>query len=137
MTPRDLLQEALQAVTSGRAGYGTPEVNHARTGALWGIYLGIPVSGKDVCILNILQKVSRHMADPCHDDNFVDIAGYAANAVVSQDVSEAAQEVIEALEVAREAGEERLAQEDADAQEDGLGEDHEPELADGQEEIDT
>lgn len=137
MTPRELLAEALAAVTSGRAGYGTPEVNHARTGALWSIYLGVPVTGKDVCMLNILQKVSRHMADPDHEDNFTDIAGYAANAVVSQDVSEESKYVIEALKVAEEVGQDRLDQEAADQEDDSCSEDFDRDLPEGVEEIDT
>lgn len=62
-----------------RADYGSPADNHARTALLWSAYLGVTVSATDVCMLNILQKVSRQR-HACKRDNLVDIAGYAANA---------------------------------------------------------
>lgn len=126
-TPREMLQEALSAVTSGRAGYGTPEVNHARTAMFWSIYLGFPVSSRQVCVMNNLQKVARQMADPLHDDSYTDMAGYAANAVVASDDTEAAKEVLASLWEEEERGIARLEQEEADDQEDGDGEDFEPE----------
>lgn len=104
MSPREVLQRAIDVVTSGRAGYGTPEINHARTAVLWATYLGADVSPYDVCMLNILQKVSRAIADPEEIDHLVDIAGYAANAAVSQDVSEANASVYQTLLNAEEVG---------------------------------
>jgi len=74
------VEKLLAAVGRERAAdYGTPEENHARTAALWSAYLGTPVSSHDVCMLNVLQKVSRakHKVTP---DSLLDVAGYAANA---------------------------------------------------------
>ncbi len=59
--------------------YGTPLENHTRTARLWSIYLGKEVTARDVCMLNILQKISRDQHAPKFD-NLVDIAGYAENA---------------------------------------------------------
>ena len=56
--------------------YGTPQDNHGRTAALWGAYLGHPITARQVCMLNILQKISRDTHAPKRD-NLVDIAGYA------------------------------------------------------------
>lgn len=56
--------------------YGTPQNNHGRTAALWGAYLGRPITARQVCMLNILQKISRDAHTPKRD-NLVDIAGYA------------------------------------------------------------
>lgn len=75
-----ILQDA-ETVTSGdrREQYGHPFDNHNRTAQLWSAYLGRPLTARDVCMMNILQKVSRD-AHAAVRDNLVDIAGYAANA---------------------------------------------------------
>lgn len=74
------LQTASKLVYKDRRNdYGTPEANHGRTAQLWSTYLGIEVTARDVCMLNILQKVSRDRFKPL-GDNLVDIAGYAENA---------------------------------------------------------
>jgi hypothetical protein len=62
-----------------RLDYGTPKANHERTAALWSAYLGHPIRAVDVCLMNILQKVSRGAHSLTHD-TLVDIAGYAENA---------------------------------------------------------
>lgn len=81
-----VLCNAYEAVYSARmADYGPPIENHERTAALWTIYLRatlrdkVSLSARDVCMLNILQKVSRDVHRPKRD-NLVDIAGYAENA---------------------------------------------------------
>lgn len=75
-----LLAQATELVSGDRQkAYGPPEENHARTAALWSDYLGTKLTAHDVCMLNILQKVSRQRHHQSHD-NLVDIAGYAANA---------------------------------------------------------
>lgn len=62
-----------------RQDYGTPAENHERTARLWSAYLGVPITARQVCLLNALQKVSRDAHAPKRD-NLVDIAGYAENA---------------------------------------------------------
>jgi hypothetical protein len=75
-----LLEKARDLVTGERNGsYGMPSENHGRTAALWSAYLGVEVKPKDVCVLNILQKLSRERHRPTRD-NLIDVAGYAANA---------------------------------------------------------
>ncbi|MEK9644558.1 MAG: DUF6378 domain-containing protein [Alphaproteobacteria bacterium] len=80
-----ILDEA-QALVCGarREAYGHPRVNHAATAAMMEAYLrrryGVAqFDARDVCIFNILQKVSRLAQTPAHRDSLVDIAGYAAN----------------------------------------------------------
>jgi len=76
----DVLNEARQIVFGDRHhDYGPPETNHKRTAALWSAYLGHPVTPRQVCLMNILQKCSRdiHHEKP---DNLVDIIGFATNA---------------------------------------------------------
>lgn len=75
-----ILDDASKAVVARGESYGTPADNHGRTAAMWSAYLGVKVTAFDVCMLNIMQKVSRARCDPGHRDNLVDVAGYAENA---------------------------------------------------------
>lgn len=85
-----ILAEAARIVDGPRReDYGLPHENHGRTAALWNAYLdtgyrdsGVhskPLTARDICMLNILQKISRDRHCPKRD-NLVDIAGYARNA---------------------------------------------------------
>lgn len=64
--------------------YGKPFDNHTATAALWSDWfsrktrVNIVFDAVDVCMFNILQKCSRE-ANKHHDDNMVDICGYAQN----------------------------------------------------------
>ena len=76
-----ILDEAAKAVDGPRRStYGHPRDNHGRTAALWSAFLGIKIDARQVCMLNILQKVSRDAHGVAHHDTLVDIAGYARNA---------------------------------------------------------
>jgi len=78
-TPETAIDEAKRVVHGDRRrSYGHPIDNHTRTAGLWSQFLGVQISAEEVCMLNILQKVSRHVHRP-HRDNLVDIMGYAAN----------------------------------------------------------
>lgn len=73
------LIEALRLVHENRrADYGAPKDNHGRTAELWTAYLGVAITPRQVCMLNILQKVSRDAHKPL-PDNLTDIAGYIEN----------------------------------------------------------
>lgn len=81
-----ILEEAERIVNGARRDhYGHPSENHGCTAELWGAYLTrktghrISVDAEDVCVLNILQKMSRH-AHARTRDNWVDTVGYARNA---------------------------------------------------------
>jgi len=75
-----ILSEAHEIVNGDRhQDYGKPEVNHARTAQMWSDYLGIVVTPRQVCMMNILQKISRDV-HRTKRDNLVDIAGWAENA---------------------------------------------------------
>lgn len=82
---RSILSEA-EALVSGdrRDAYGDPLANHQRTADLWAAYLGVPISPRQVCMLNALQKISRDAHAPKRD-NLVDLAGYAENAQLVED----------------------------------------------------
>ncbi len=83
-----VLEEAAEITSKDRRDfYGLPAENHGCTAELWTAYLRRRLAGSsdpdldavDVCMLNILQKVSR-LAHSRQRDGLVDIAGYAANA---------------------------------------------------------
>lgn len=84
-TPEGIIADASAAVHGDRQDdYGKPQANHKCTAALWSTYLhrcGIVanLTPRNVCMMNILQKVSRDANVPKRD-NLVDIAGYAENA---------------------------------------------------------
>lgn len=85
-----VLEEAQRIVLGARRDdYGTPLENHSRTAALWNAYIGSSIhvlTARDVCMLNILQKVSRDRHCPKRD-NLVDIAGFALNAAMCSETT--------------------------------------------------
>jgi hypothetical protein len=73
------IQEAARITSTDRQEtYGPPEVNHQRTAELWSAFLGVRITPKQVCWLNVLQKASREAHRPGRD-NAVDCIGYLAN----------------------------------------------------------
>lgn len=91
-TPRVTLRtltEAQDAITERGKAYGHPLENHSATAEMWSSYLqrrygvSLPLDAEDVCLLNILQKVSREAHQRKHD-NRVDMAGFAANIEMAQ-----------------------------------------------------
>ena len=96
--PPTVLQDAARLVHGDRqVAYGHPRDNHACTAAMWTAYIErrygsetcgldkwLGLDGYDVCMLNILQKVSR-LAHTRHRDGLVDIAGFARNAELVED----------------------------------------------------
>ena len=80
--------KAIEIVHGERnAHYGHPIDNHTATAALWQAFLRkrfgvlVVVTPRDVCMLNMLQKICRDAHEP-KEDNLVDIAGYAMNAEI-------------------------------------------------------
>lgn len=69
---------AIDAVCKDRENtYGSPEDNFKLIADLWSTYTGVKISPQDVSVMMILLKTAR-AKNSNHDDNFVDIAGYAA-----------------------------------------------------------
>lgn len=85
----NILDTANKIVFGARAkDYGSPLDNHGATAELFTAYLRrkygthtyfLTITAEDVCVFNILQKVSRLANTPDHIDSLVDIAGYAQN----------------------------------------------------------
>lgn len=80
----NVLQEA-DAIIHGerQAQYGDPERNFDRIAKAWGAYLGIELSGVDVCMMMGLLKIMRARGD-YHRDSLVDLAGYAGLAAIAE-----------------------------------------------------
>lgn len=85
MNRKECLETALEIVMKDRQNdYGTPESNFATIAAYWTTYLnsrGIQgiIAGFDVAAMMSLLKIARVASSPAKEDNWVDLAGYAAN----------------------------------------------------------
>lgn len=79
MTRNEILETARTCVCGKReTDYGSPEDNFRKIALLWTAYLGRSVTPIDVAMMMVLLKVARTKGGVGSDDNFVDIAGYAA-----------------------------------------------------------
>ena len=79
MTRTEILMAANKCVAGDREqDYGSPENNFARVANLWKAYLGYPVNAKDVACMLALLKIARIASGHAKEDNWVDLAGYAA-----------------------------------------------------------
>jgi hypothetical protein len=79
MTRKETLNQAEKAVCGDREkDYGSPENNFKLIANLWSFYLNRCVSKTDVAAMMILLKIARVATGVNKDDNWVDIAGYAA-----------------------------------------------------------
>lgn len=82
MKREQILEQAKQTICHDRNDqYGEPEDNFRKIAELWTTYLGpkLPraLNSEDVANMMILFKVARNSANS-KDDNWIDIAGYAA-----------------------------------------------------------
>lgn len=82
---RSVLEEAQELIHGDRnTDYGHPLDNHSATAELVRAYLRrkygtAEFDADDVCVFNVLQKISRLANTPDHRDSLVDIAGYVGN----------------------------------------------------------
>lgn len=74
-----ILRKANECVNGTREGqYGSPENNFSIISELWSAYVGTRIDAVDVSMMMILLKIARARSGNYVEDNFVDIAGYAA-----------------------------------------------------------
>ena len=73
-----ILAEAARLVSVDRAAqYGDAAEGFGRIAALWSAYLDFSIAATDVALMMCLLKIGRaHSSNS--EDNFIDIAGYAA-----------------------------------------------------------
>lgn len=78
MKREDCLNEAKKCICGDRdRDYGTPNGSFELIGKLWGDYMNIQITPKDVAIMMALLKVARCKHSD-KTDSFVDGAGYFA-----------------------------------------------------------
>ena len=79
-TRKKILKQAEKTVCTDREGqYGSPEDNFRRIADLWTTYCGgYPFEPKDVAMMMSLLKIARIATGKHKDDNYIDLAGYAA-----------------------------------------------------------
>ena len=75
-----ILKKANEIVNKDRQNnYGTPEDNFKDIGIMWGIILGQdPIPPHVVANMMIALKLARTKTSPLYEDNYIDMAGYAA-----------------------------------------------------------
>ena len=84
MTRKEVLENALKCVCGDRQqDYGNPEDNFQRIAHLWTAYLGtgkllLSISPCDVAAMLALLKIARIGSGNAKEDNWIDLAGYAA-----------------------------------------------------------
>ena len=85
MNRKEILEAATKCVCGDREqDYGSPENNFCTIAVMWVAYLNAQgklkkgIDGKDVAAMLALLKIARIASGHAKDDNWVDLAGYAA-----------------------------------------------------------
>ena len=81
ITRKSILTEAERCVCTDREQqYGSPENNFSLIARLWREYLDCdnPITAHDVAMMMALLKIARIASGQTKEDNYVDLAGYAA-----------------------------------------------------------
>ena len=79
MKREEILEAAKRCVCGDREqDYGTPERNFDTIAKFWRAYLDYPVNATDVAAMLALLKIARIASGHAKDDNWIDLAGYAA-----------------------------------------------------------
>lgn len=79
MNRTEILEAARRCVCGDREqDYGSPEENFTRIASFWSAYLGTDIYPTDVAAMLALLKIARIASGHAKDDNWVDLAGYAA-----------------------------------------------------------
>lgn len=79
----EILEAAKRCVCGDREqDYGSPEDSFGTIAALWNAYLGAglaaEIDAKDVAVMLALLKIARIASGHAKEDNWIDLAGYAA-----------------------------------------------------------
>lgn len=79
MKREEILDAAKRCVCGDREqDYGSPEKNFERIAEFWSTYMGYPVVAHDVAAMLALLKIARIASGHAKEDNWIDLAGYAA-----------------------------------------------------------
>ena len=77
-TTEAFFAEATKLIHERGTVYGHPINNMERISKMVSSYIDFPLMPHDICIINILQKISRLQESPGHLDSLIDIAAYTA-----------------------------------------------------------
>lgn len=72
------LADAIEVLDARGKDHGDFVELHARIAQLWSAYLQTSVAPHQVAALMALLKIARSECNAANDDNYVDLAGYAA-----------------------------------------------------------
>jgi len=79
MNRTHILETANEYVTRDRvATHGDAEDSFGKLAAIWGARLGVHIRPDQVAIMMLDLKTVRAWDNPKHQDNWIDMAGYAA-----------------------------------------------------------
>ena len=79
MKREEILDAAKRCVCGDREqDYGSPERNFQMIADFWQNYLGYSVKPEDVAAMLALLKIARIATGHAKEDNWIDLAGYAA-----------------------------------------------------------
>ena len=88
MTREEVLDTAKKCVCGDRElDYGSPEISFRKIASFWEVYLdekcvspgaNITIEPEDVAAMLALMKIARISTGSDKDDNWIDLAGYAA-----------------------------------------------------------
>lgn len=79
MTRAETLEAAAKCVCGDREqDYGSPENNFRNIAEFWSDYLNTLIEPKDVAAMLALLKIARIASGHAKEDNWIDLAGYAA-----------------------------------------------------------
>ena len=79
MERSEILEAAKRCVCGDREqDYGSPEKNFEKIAEFWSTYMGYPVVAHDVAAMLALLKIARIATGHAKEDNWIDLAGYAA-----------------------------------------------------------
>lgn len=79
MKRAEILDTAKVLVTGNRqAAHGKPEETFGKLADIWSAMLGVPITPEQAALMLAALKIARAWNNPQHDDNWIDLAGYAA-----------------------------------------------------------
>lgn len=79
MKRTEILEAAQKCVCGDREqDYGSPERNFEVIAQFWTTYLRTEIYSRDVAAMLALLKIARIASGNAKDDNWIDLAGYAA-----------------------------------------------------------
>ena len=105
MIREQILETAIKTVCQDRQDrYGAVENNFQMIAEFWSTYLNAPVTAVDVAMMMGMLKIARIRTGKFTQDNFVDLAGYAACGaeVAELDASKKQDETLQKLQHVKE-----------------------------------